>query len=196
MAAGNFFTHPKITVDFSEPFQLTDAKNPKIKVKTPPIENQTYLQLTTVDYGNVIAYKILTDYKLPTTYYRLTNVSTTKLAANLVYSDTQISVLSTDGLLDSGAVWINAERVVYRAIDRANRLLLNLRRGTLRTSVPALHVADSLVTDATSAEHITDDFVTPIQQNTVVSGNLNATDQTTYLTSLTDVIPQGKIWLA
>jgi hypothetical protein len=195
MAAGFIFTHPIVTVNFTEPSQVTDTKNPKIRVKSPPVENQTYLQLTTIDYGNVIAYKILTDYKLPSTYYRLTNVGTTKLAANLAYADTQVVVVSTDGLLDSGAVWINAERIVYRGIDRTHGLLLNLRRGTLRTSVPALHAVGSLVTDATSAEHITDDFVSPISQNTVVSGNLNVADNTTYLTSLTSVIPQGKIWL-
>ena len=147
------------------------------------------------DYGNVIAYKILTDYKLPSTYYRLTNVGTTKLAANLAYADTQVVVVSTDGLLDSGAVWINAERIVYRGIDRTHGLLLNLRRGTLRTSVPALHAVGSLVTDATSAQRIGDDFVTPITDNTVVSGNVNVTDYTTYLASLNKPIPQGKIWL-
>lgn len=144
------------------------------------------------DYGNVVAFKIFTDYKLPSTFYRLTNVNTTKLTANLSYSDTSISVEDVSGLLDTGSVWINAEKITYLGIDRVHNKLLDLRRGTLRTSVPAMHPVGSLVTDATSPQLMDQDVLTPITDNTVVSNGLG--DSSTYLTSVTSAITQGKIW--
>ena len=149
-----------------------------------------------IDYGNVIAYKIFTDYKLSTAYYRLSAANTTVLSGNLAYTDTEINVVNVAALPDSGSVWINAEKIIYQDIDRANGKLLDIRRGSLRTSVPELHVAGSLVTDATPSQLVNEDFLTAIQEDvTVENGIPGQGNSSTYLSSAVSSIPQGRIWL-
>ena len=148
------------------------------------------------DYGNVIAYKIFTDYKLSTTYYRLSDESTTTLAADLAYFDTEIFVSDIARLPDSGSVWINAEKIVYQDVDRAAGTLKDLRRGTLRTSVAPLHTTGSLVTDATPSQLVTEDFTTKISEDVEVrNGIVGGSNSSTYLSSTVTTIPQGRIWL-
>jgi len=148
------------------------------------------------DYGNVIAYKILTDYKLSTTYYRLSNQNTTTLVANLAYSDAEIFVANIARLPDSGSVWINAEKIVYQSVDRAAGTLQDLRRGSLRTSVAPVHVSGSLVSDATPSQLVAQDFTTPITEDVEVrNGIVGGSNSSTYLSSTVTSIPQSKIWL-
>ena len=149
-----------------------------------------------IDYGNVIAYKIFTDYKLSTQYYRLSAANTTVLGANLSFTDTEILVSGISALPDSGSVWINAEKIVYQDVDRANGKLLDIRRGSLRTSVPVMHVAGSLVTDATPAQLVNEDVLTSITEDVTVENGIPGTgNSSTYLSSAVSSIPQGRIWL-
>ena len=145
------------------------------------------------DYGNVIAYKIFTDYKLNTQYYRLSDASTTTLAADLAYTDTEIAVTDIAKLPDSGSIWINAEKINYLAVDRDNGLLKDLRRGALRTSVAPLHQAGSLVSDATPSQLVAEDVTTEVYQDLVISNGLG--NASTILSSAISSIPQGQIWL-
>jgi hypothetical protein len=148
------------------------------------------------DYTDVIGYKIFTDYKLPSTYYRLSSANTTVLTANLSYDATEISVTDASVLPDSGSVWLNAERVVYLDIDRTNNKLLDLRRGTLRTSVAPLHVTGSLVVDATVSQLIAEDYTTEITEDvTVENGIVGGSNTATYLSSTVSSINQGTIWV-
>jgi hypothetical protein len=150
----------------------------------------------TPDYNDVIGYKIFTDYKLPSTYYRLSAANTTVLTANLSYNATEISILNANTLPDSGSVWINAEKIVYLAINRNNNKLQDLRRGTLRTSVAPLHTIGSLVTDATSSQLIATDITTVISEDvTVENGIFGGSNSATYLSSTTTSIYQGSIWV-
>jgi hypothetical protein len=149
-----------------------------------------------VDFGNVIAYKIFTDYRLSTTYYRLSDSYTTALASNLSASATSIHVTDIAKLPDTGSVWINAEKINYLAVDRANGLLTDLRRGALRTSIASTHSAGSLVTDATEVQLMATDFTTAITEDTTVqNGIVNTANSSTYLSSVNSTIPQGKIWI-
>jgi hypothetical protein len=148
------------------------------------------------DYGNVIAYKIFTDYKLSTTYYRLGASSTTMLTQDLRFDDTQIAVDDISKLPDSGSVWINAEKIVYQSVDRVNGLLLDLRRGSLRTSVAPIHEMGSLITDASPSQLVNEDFTTPITEDVIVeNGIVGGANTSTYLSSEVTSIPQGRIWL-
>ena len=148
------------------------------------------------DYTDVIGYRIFTDYKLPSTYYRLTSANTTVLSSNLSYDATEISVTNANVLPDSGSVWVNAEKIVYLAIDRANNKLQDLRRGTLRTSVAPVHTSGSLVSDATVSQLITSDITTAITEDvTVENGIVGGSNSATYLSSTTTSIYQGSIWV-
>jgi hypothetical protein len=148
------------------------------------------------DYGNVIAYKILTDYKLSTTYYRLGGQNTTTLAADLAYSDLEIFVSDIARLPDSGSVWINAEKIVYQRVNRTTGALQDLRRGSLRTSVASVHAVGSLVTDATQSQLVAQDFNTAITEDVEVrNGIVGGSNSSTYLSSTVTSIPQSRIWL-
>jgi hypothetical protein len=148
------------------------------------------------DYGNVIAYKIFTDYKLPSTYYRLSNASTTTLTADLLYSDAVIYVADISKLPDSGSVWVNAEKIVYQSVDRNLGTLKDLRRGSLRTSVAPVHASGSLITDAATSQLIAEDYNTNITEDvTVQNGIVGGSNSSTYLSGAVTSIPQSKIWL-
>ena len=148
------------------------------------------------DYGNVIAFKIFTDYKLPSTYYRLSSEYTTTLTQDLTNLDSEAYVADIAKLPDSGSVWINAEKIVYLAVDRTAGTLKDLRRGALRTSVAPLHVSGSLITDATAGQIIASDYTTAITEDVVVeNGVVGGSNTATYLSSAITSIKQGKIWL-
>ncbi len=149
-----------------------------------------------IDYGNITAFKIFTDYKLPSTYFRLADANTTVLSSSLAYDDTEIFVSNIARLPDSGSVWINAERIIYQDVDRINGKLLDIRRGSLRTAVAPVHDSGSLVTDASISQQIATDVVTPITQDvTVENGIVGGSNTSTYLSSAITSIKQGRIWL-
>jgi hypothetical protein len=154
------------------------------------------------NFNDVIAFKLFTDYRQPTEYYRLTEENTTTLAENLAYDDIDITVTDISKLPDPnpdanilGAVWLNGEKIVYLGIDRANSKLTNIRRGSSRTSIPVLHLANSLVTDASSEQFIDRDTVLVINQNTTVeNGIVGGANSATYLSATVTSIGQGQIW--
>jgi hypothetical protein len=151
-----------------------------------------------IDYGNVIAYKVFTDYVQNTTYYRLAGEHTTTLAQDLHYTDANIAVTDIGKLPDPnpdlnilGSVWINGERINYLGIDRAHGLLTNIRRGANRTSIPLVHAAGQLIVDAGAEQLIGSDITTKISENTIVNNGNGGS--ATYLAS-TGTIPQTRIW--
>lgn len=149
-----------------------------------------------IDYNDVIAYKIFTDYKLPSSYFRLAAANTTVLSANLLFDSAEISITNAAALPDVGSVWINAEKITYQNIDRNSNKLLDIRRGTLRTSVPPVHVAGSVVSDATQSQLIYKDFATPLTENvTVQNGIQGNANSSTYLAATVSSIYQSQIWV-
>ena len=143
----------------------------------------------------VMGYKIFTDYKLPTTYYRLSDSTTTTLANALAYNATEISVTDISKLPDSGSIWVNAEKITYLQVDRATGKLSDLRRGTARTSIPQSHPAGSLAVDASSSQLVDTDIITAITENiTVENGIIGGGNSATYLSSAVTSIAQGRIW--
>lgn len=151
------------------------------------------------NFGNVIAYKIFTDYRQSTSYYRLTAANTTVLSAALTYQANTIAVSDIAKLPDPnpdlnilGSIWLNGERITYLGIDRVNGLLTNIRRGANRTSIPLEHPAGSVVSDATTEQFIEEDRATAITENVVVNNGLG--DSATYLSTVTPSIPQTNIW--
>jgi hypothetical protein len=154
------------------------------------------------NFDDVIAFKLFTDYRQPTVYYRLAEENTTALAENLAYDDIDITVTDISKLPDPnpdanilGTIWLNGEKIVYLGIDRANSKLTNIRRGASRTSIPVLHLAGSLVTDASSEQFIDQDTVLTITENTTVeNGIVGGANSATYLSATVTSIGQGQIW--
>ena len=157
-----------------------------------------------IDYGNVIAYKIFADQTNPAQYYRISNATTTVLASDLNYLDTQIHVADISKLPDPnpganlpGSIFVNGEKIIYLGIDRANGLLLNIRRGAARTSIPLLHTAGSLISDASAGQIFGTDTVLTITQDFVANtARPGITGNTvTYQASVTNQVPQGRLFL-
>ena len=152
------------------------------------------------DFGNIIAYKIFTDDKLPTVYYRLPNSNTTTLAEPLHYNDTEIAVTDITKLPEPnvsqnqpGSVWVNGEKINYFGIDIGRGVLTDIRRGANRTSIPLVHAAGSLITDASAAQEVDRDTVLAISQDTSVDNGLSSVS--TYQSTIVSQIPQSGIWL-
>jgi hypothetical protein len=156
-----------------------------------------------IDYGNVIAFKIFTDYKLPTSYYRLPAANTTVLSADLTYDASEIAVDNINALPDPnpiqnqpGSIWVNGEKINYFGRDVERGVLTDLRRGALRTSIPQQHNAGSLITDASPAQIIGKDAVLPITADLEVdngfAGNANVA---IYRSVVVSEINQGAVWL-
>ena len=152
------------------------------------------------DYTNIIGYKIFTDYKLPTVYYRISDEYTTVLSADLNYDDTEIFVDDITKLPEPnriqnqpGSIWINSERINYFGRDVATGKLTDIRRGASRTSIPLLHPAGVIITDASPSQEVTRDTVLTITSDVSVNNGLG--DTATYQSVITPTVPQGKIWL-
>ena len=156
-----------------------------------------------VDYGNVIAYKAFTDYKLPTVYYRLPAANTVVLTSELSYDSEEVAVDDVAKLPEPnasqnqpGSIWINAEKINYFGIDYGRNVLTDIRRGAARTSIPLAHPVGSIITDASAEQIITRDTVLSITQDLEVnngfSGNANTV---TYQSTIISSVPQGTIWL-
>ena len=156
-----------------------------------------------VDYGNVIAYKIFTDYKSPTSYYRLSAEYTTVLTADLEYDATEIEVDNINALPDPnpvqnqpGSIWINSERINYFGRDTVRGVLTDIRRGASRTSIPVRHAAGSIITDASPAQLIGTDTILPITADLSVNNGFSGTANTAvYRSVVVSEITQGSTWL-
>lgn len=157
-----------------------------------------------IDYGNIVAYKIFTDYKLPTVYYRLSEANATVLSSNLSYDDIEILVSDVsklpepDAIRDEpGSIWIDGERINYFGRDVGRNAITDIRRGASRTSIPLVHAAGSLVVDASAAQEITKDTVLTITSDYAVNNGFAGTANTSiYRSAVTNSIPQGQIWLS
>jgi hypothetical protein len=156
-----------------------------------------------IDYSQVIAYKIFTDYKAPTAYYRLPSANTTVLTTNLTYDATEIEVDDINALPDPnpvqnqpGSIWVNGEKINYFGRDVGRGVLTDIRRGAARTSIPMQHDAGSIITDASPAQLIGTDTILPITSDLVVdngfAGNANVA---IYRSAVVSEITQGSIWL-
>jgi hypothetical protein len=148
----------------------------------------------------VVGFKIFADQKNPAEYYRVANYATTTLAADLNYLSTQITLTDVTGLPDPnpadnrpGSVFINGEKIIYLGIDREENKLLNIRRGASRTSIPLLHKAGSLVSDASVQQQFDTDFATKILENATYDNFLG--DTSTYYTADVSTIQQGRTFL-
>ena len=156
-----------------------------------------------VDYGNVIAYKIFTDYKAPTAYYRLPFANTTVLTANLAYDATEIEVDNINTLPDPnpvqnqpGSIWVNGEKINYFGRDTGRGVLTDIRRGAARTSIPMQHDAGSIITDASPAQLIGTDTVLPITSDlSVDNGFAGSANVAIYRSVVVSEITQGSTWL-
>ena len=151
-----------------------------------------------IDYGNVIAYKVFTDYKLPTVYYRLPAANTTVLTADLSWNDEEIAVDDITKLPDPaenqpGSIWLAGEKINYFGRDLGRSVLTNIRRGASRTSIPLTHTAGSIITDASAEQIIARDTVLPITADYTVEndfGNISI-----YQSALVSSVPQSSVWL-
>ena len=148
----------------------------------------------------VIGFRIFADQRSPAEYYRISNGATTTLAVDLNYLSTQIQLVSVAGLPDPnptdnrpGSVFINGEKIIYLGIDRDENKLLNIRRGVNRTSIPLLHKAGSLVSDASAQQQFDADFITPILENASFDNLLGNT--ATYYTADVSSIQQGRLFI-
>ena len=156
-----------------------------------------------IDYSQVIAYKIFTDYKAPTAYYRLPSANTTVLTTNLTYDATEIEVDDINALPDPnpvqnqpGSIWVNGEKINYFGRDVGRGVITNIRRGAARTSIPMQHDAGSIITDASPAQLIGTDTVLPITSDLVVdNGFAGSANVAIYRSVVVSEITQGSTWL-
>jgi hypothetical protein len=91
-------------------------------------------------------------------FYAIPATSTTLLTANLSAADTVLTVDSTAGFADPaphlaqlGVVFVGAERIEYRHINRATNQLVGLSRGT-RGTAASQHTVGTRVEGANAAE--------------------------------------------
>ena len=148
----------------------------------------------------VVGFKIFADQKSPAEYYRVSNYATTTLVSDLNYLSTQISLTDVAGLPDPnpadnrpGSVFINGEKIIYLGIDREENKLLNIRRGASRTSIPLLHKAGSLVSDASVQQQFDTDFATKILEDATYDNFLG--DTSTYHIADVSSIQQARTFL-
>jgi hypothetical protein len=150
--------------------------------------------------GLTVGFKIFSDQQNPAEFYRISSAATTTLAEDLDYLSTQIVLTDVSGLPDPnptdnrpGSVFINGEKIIYLGIDREENKLLNIRRGASRTSIPLLHTAGSLVSDASAQQLFDADFVTQILENSTFDNFLGNT--ATYYTADVSSIQQGRLFI-
>jgi hypothetical protein len=170
------------------PGQVVDTL--AIKVFTKSTTNTAFMQVK--DMLNAVK------------YIRLLDSKKTKLAKDLLQTDTTITVLNSAGfgsanqLANSpGVIDINGERIEY--FTNENNVLGGLRRGTMGTGVAEIHKADSVVQDIGKAETISyndtvrmDQFVsdgTGIVTLTYTPSKSN--DTWTFPSTFTSTIPAG-----
>ena len=130
----NIFAGPEEIV----PGQVVDSVSIKVYTR---IDNVTYTYMQFKDMLNRVHYK------------RLPASKQTTLAVALLNTDTTI-VLTDASMLDQpdpatnkpGVIEINGERIEYFVIDSVDsNIVAQLRRGTLGTSIPEIHQANSIV---------------------------------------------------
>ena len=106
--------------------------------------------------GNLttVGYRIFDNMIGVPSYLRISDASTTTLAATLNLTDSNIyvqnaSVLPVPDVNDAipGVVFINSERITYWTIDTVNNVLGQIRRGTQGTSAPLQQPYGSQVID-------------------------------------------------
>lgn len=99
-------------------------------------------------------------------FKRICAAASTTLAANLAITDTSIYVTNAATLYNPnpasptpGIVYINSEKIIYWGLDQINGIITNFRRGTWGTGAPELHLAGSIVVDASKKQTIPGDTI-------------------------------------
>lgn len=95
-------------------------------------------------------------------YLRMSAANSTTLARPLAVTDTQIYVLNSSALsipnpstVTPGVIFIGGERITYWTIDNTNKILGQIRRGTLGTSVTQATIPiGAVVEDASVVQEI------------------------------------------
>jgi hypothetical protein len=117
-----------------------------------------------------LSFRIFQDMRGVQATYRITPATTTTLTQDLLITDDVIYVANADALAQpdvSANIWgvltVNAERIMYRALDRATNTVSGLLRGTAGTAV-ANHSTGAIVYNMSR-----DNFLPVPYQNYVVS---------------------------
>jgi hypothetical protein len=107
-----------------------------------------------------LGFRIFHDLNGNVSYRRINGNTTTVLTADLVISDTEISVMDASILGEPnpannipGVLFIGAERITYYGRDTINNKLTQIRRGTAGTPI-LHHVQDEMVVDGGLGEEI------------------------------------------
>lgn len=151
-----------------------------------------------------IGYRVVENTTNSHEYYRIASANTAVLSSNLNITDTTIhladsSVLPAPGTNDAipGVVIINGEKIIYWAKDDTTNTLSRIRRAVDGTSSQTVHIAGSLVVDASvqQAIPVTGAGTRALLANTVitVTGNvaMNLTVNGNITANIGDFITQG-----
>ena len=160
---------------------------------------------TTTDPAQVnTAYMQVKDMLNAVKYTRLNNSKKTKLAKDLLHSDTTITLVNSEVIGGAnqtynipGVIDINGERIEYFVND--NNVLSGLRRGTMGTGVAAIHKAQSVVQDIGISETISYNDTVRVDQFVSDGSNLitlsytptKSLDAWTFPSTFTSSIPAG-----
>ena len=94
-------------------------------------------------------------------YYRLAKDHTTELGAELLSTDSEITVADINTIPEPnidkaipGVIYINGERIEYLVMDKTTKKLSRLRRGTRGTGVQPTHSKGSQVVDMSDRQEI------------------------------------------
>jgi hypothetical protein len=128
----------------------------QIKVILPEtLTNSDYIQIVTFNDDTIkpsFAFTIFKDMLNRYHYKRIDSTSNTILAQDLNYYDTEIIVKDASKLSEPnrhnnipGVIEINNERIEY--FEKSGNSLKTIRRGTLGTGIPIIHITGEIVRD-------------------------------------------------
>jgi hypothetical protein len=127
--------------------------------------------------SNDYAFRLFDNMNENHSFYRISDVNTTTLSANLAITDTEIQVTDASvfpapnpTLAIPGVVFVNNEKITYYSIDTVANTLGNIRRAVDGTAPADMHTTGSLVVDASIQQIVPDTSIT----------TANVTSTTTY----------------
>lgn len=160
-------------------FQLDSDLQTVILNSNLKINESDSILITTIGSGSLtaqelIGFRIFYDNRGLVSYKRLSEQNSTQLVANLLSTDTEITVLDASVLTQPnleqripGAILVDGERIEFYVLDLENNKLSQIKRGTLGTGIKIEHVAGTTVVDQGSnqtmrvKETIQVDTITP-----------------------------------
>ncbi len=132
-------------------------------------------QFTNSIVPDAIAFRIFQDMRGVQATYRITDDTSTELAAALTATADVISVVDASKLSEPnlaigqfGVITIDGERITYRARDLATNTLSGLRRGTAGTGA-ADHVAGAIIRDIGAGNLLFEQYQDSIVKDTSVA---------------------------